>query len=432
MRILVLGGYGLIGQAIVRHLHGLGHEVVGLGRSVSAGKRAFAAIPWISADIADLTDARDWRPHLSGMDGIVNAAGALQDGLRDNLRFVHDKAIIALIDCAEASGVRTFVQISAPGAIAQASTAFMRTKAAGDAHLRESGLRWAIVKPGLVIGPNAYGGTALIRMLAGFPVILPLVHGDALIRTVALAEVADCVARALDGRLPERVEFELVEARPRSLRQIVQGFRQWLGVPPARAVIELPKPVGVFVAFIADGLGQLGWRSPLRSTAMQVLSEGIQGDPEPYRRMTGAYAASFEQTMLALPATLQERWFARLTLALPVMVAILSLFWLSSGLVGIWSMDQAAAALPADSVPPAAAYGLVLAGAAVDLALGAAILYRPWARRACFAMIAVTLAYLSAGTVLTPELWLDPFGAFVKAIPAATLAWVASLVLEER
>ena len=37
-----------------------------------------------------------------------------------------------------------------------------------------------------------------------------------------------------------------------------------------------------------------------------------------------------------------------------------------------------------------------------------------------------------AGTVLTPALWLDPLGPFVKILPTTLLAAVTWVVLEER
>lgn len=431
MHILVLGGYGLIGLAIVRHLHRMGHDVVGLGRSRTAGQKACPQISWIEADISKHTEPQAWSSHLEGVDAVINASGALQDGAKDNLHLAQNKAMVALIDCAQTMQIQRFVQISAPGAEADASTAFMRTKAAADDHLRHSTLAWTIFKPGLVIGAQAYGGTALIRMLAGFPLILPLVFANARIQTVSLDDVVECVVGALEGDIPTGSEFDLVEPQTQTLRHVVESFRAWLGFPQAVAVVELPGSLGTMVANGADFLGRLGWRSPLRTTALQVISEDVLGNPEPLRIHTQKDLSPLDATLANLSATLQERWFARLYLAMPVMVATLSLFWLASGLLGFIALDAATAVLPA-AIPIGMATLFVAGGAVADIVLGAAILYRPWAKRACYGMIALTLIYLLAGTVLTPWLWLDPLGPFVKTIPAALLAWVTSLVLEDR
>jgi hypothetical protein len=45
-------------------------------------------------------------------------------------------------------------------------SSFSETKGAGDAALAASSLEWFILRPSVVIGRPAYGGSALIRGLA--------------------------------------------------------------------------------------------------------------------------------------------------------------------------------------------------------------------------------------------------------------------------
>ena len=52
MRVLVLGGYGLIGAAVARALHVAKHEVSAVGRSTDGSLRMFPALCWIAVDIA--------------------------------------------------------------------------------------------------------------------------------------------------------------------------------------------------------------------------------------------------------------------------------------------------------------------------------------------------------------------------------------------
>ncbi|MBY0422618.1 MAG: NAD(P)H-binding protein, partial [Parvularculaceae bacterium] len=190
MRILLIGAYGFLGAACARALHARGHEVVGLGRDVALGRRLLPEVSWLKADLRDLCASDGWKPLLAGVDAVVNAAGALQDGPRDDLRAVHVDAVRACLDAAACVGVRRFVQISAVGAAPDAATLFLRTKAEGDAAVRASALDWTILKPGLVIGRDAYGGTALLRMLAAFPVAAPLAFPEARVQTVASEDVA--------------------------------------------------------------------------------------------------------------------------------------------------------------------------------------------------------------------------------------------------
>jgi nucleoside-diphosphate-sugar epimerase len=62
MRVLVLGGYGLIGLPAILKLVGAGHEVTGLGRSVKTIRISYPEVAWIEQDIARLRNAADWLP----------------------------------------------------------------------------------------------------------------------------------------------------------------------------------------------------------------------------------------------------------------------------------------------------------------------------------------------------------------------------------
>lgn len=430
MRILVLGGYGFIGAEIARALLAAGHEVVGLGRNPGIGRRLLPDAEWVGADIAAMSAPEGWTPLLKGVGAVINAAGALQDGGRDRLAGVHDAGIRALIAAAERAGVARFIQISAPGAKADASTLFLRTKAAADAALRASALQWVIFKPGLVIGRNAFGGTALLRLLAGIPFIEVLAFPNAIVHTIATEDVTDAVLRALGGDFPARADFDLVESDVRALREIVRAMRRWLGFPEPIMAVEAPAFMTWGAAVLADMAGALGWRSPLRSTAMRVLSENVVGDPEPWRRVIGRPLKTFSETLADMPATAQERLYARAQLAMPFLVCGLATFWIVSGLLGLVGREDAAQLLPRSL--GAGAMLVVIAGSLADIALGAALLIRRLARRAALGSAALAAFYLALGTLWAPGLWLDPLGVYVKVIPAILASLTLCLLLEER
>ncbi|MEQ8178930.1 MAG: SDR family oxidoreductase [Amphiplicatus sp.] len=431
MRVLILGGYGLVGGEILRALSNAGFEIIGLGRDAELGRRLHPRPSWRSADIAALDTAEMWSPYLHDVDAIVNAAGALQNGGRDRLAALQETSIKACIAAAEMSNAGRFVQISAPGASADATTEFLRTKAAADDALRASRLEWVIFKPGLVISANAYGGTALLRMLAALPAISPLVHADASIQTVAASDVARAVVLALQGRVPLRADYDLVEERAHTLREIVRSFREWLGFRPALAEFSAPQWMGAVIAAGADAAGAFGWRSPLRSTALNVIAQDVRGDPAPWTDASGETPKSLDETLADIPSTLQERVFARAQLVTPIAILALSLFWIVSGVIGLISREVAAAHL-VSAFGEARAMLFALAGAALDIVIGAGLLFQKAARRFAFASIAVATGYLAAGTLLLPGLWLDPFGVFLKIVPAIILALVVGLLLEER
>lgn len=431
-KVLVLGGYGLIGFSVVQSLIAEGYNVVGLGRDTAKAAVAEPRCLWVKADIAKLTSPLDWLPIIQDVDIVVNASGALQTGLADNLTDLQDRSISALIEACEVSQVGSFIQISAPGALPNATTEFLRTKSAADERLRSSSLKWHILRPGLVISPNAYGGTALLRMLAAFPLVLPLVHADAKVSTVHIDDVTKAISLSINGVIPPGSDVDIAEMEPRTLRDVVLSFRRWLGYPEPAYVVSLPRQVGSLVGKVSDVLGFMGWRSPLRSTAISVMGEGVETNSDEYVRLSGQTPKSLVDTLHCLPNTIQERWFAPIYLLMPIVLATLSLFWLASGLIGLVQLDRASAHMTSAGFGAFVSAFSVIAGAVIDICLGAAVLYRPTARLACLGMVAVTAIYLFSGSFLTPHLWMDPLGPLVKTIPAAVLALVGAVLVRSR
>jgi uncharacterized protein YbjT (DUF2867 family) len=389
--------------------------------------RLFPAGTWIETDIAKLDTKESWYDHLNSIDIVINAAGALQSGLKDDVDAIHYRAIAALLAACEMRHVQKFVQISAVGADLGANTEFMRSKARGDDRVRHSRLNWVILRPGLVIGANAYGGTALLRMVASIPVVLPIVFGDRLVQTVAVSDLAAVVHDAVEDRIPSHAELDIVEDHPHSLRSVLIDLRSWLGMQTARKLIDIPEPLALAAARIADGLGYLGWRSPLRTTTMRVLSGNVVGNAQPFRAVSERMLSNLNQTLARLPSTVQERWFARMYLLLPVIVAVLSAFWMVSGAIAFVALDAAAAQ---SGLAARSARSIVAGGALIDVCLGAFILFRPWARAASWGMVIVGLGYLVVGSMARPDLWADPLGPLLKILPATVLAFVAATLLD--
>lgn len=430
-RVLVLGGYGLIGLEVVRALVAAGHTVTGLGRGVGRARRVLPEVRWFACDLARVRQPGDWTGLISDADAIVNCAGALQDGLKDDVRAVQLLAMAALFAECERQGGRMIIQVSAVGAVRDAGTPFMQTKAEADAKLMASSLAWVVLRPGLVIAPVAYGASGLLRALASMPLAVPVLGGNQVIQTVSVHDVARTVQEAVEGRLPLRSVYDLVERQPNTLAEVLLAVRAWLGLEAA-PVIRCPALIGRLAVAVGDALGWLGWRCPLRSTALAEINRGIRGDPAALVAAGQPEPKPLAATLATMPAGVQQLWFARLWLLKPVVFGTLSLFWISTGLVALARADASCRLLQDRGFTAGAAWFLVTTGSLLDVALGACLIVRPLSRLAALAMVAVTLAYLGAGTVLAPALWLDPLGPYLKTLPGLVLALVALAILEER
>jgi len=428
LRVLLTGATGLIGRAVLAGLYGEGHAVVAVARSAAA-VRLLEAASCVALDIAKAANPADWLPHLAGIDAVVNCAGVLQDSPRDSTAGVHTDGVAALFAACEQAGVRLVVQVSAIGVDRGAATAFARTKLAGDQALITCNLEWVILRPSVVVGRQAYGGSALFRGLAALP-IMPQVAGTGPLQVLQLDDLVRTVLFFLKPDAPSRIALEIAGPERLSLEDVLIAYRRWLGRSDARFVT-----VTGWVAHAAfrlgDVIGLLGWRPPLRSTARLELMRGGGGDPAPWTRLTGIEPRALRAALAAEPASVQERWFARLYFAKPLTLAVLALYWVATGLVALGPGWEDALGFIQEAGFAAAA-PLAAAGAIADIAIGVAIAVRRTARLALWAALALSIAYVALATLLLPGLWADPLGPLVKVLPIVVLNLVALAILDDR
>jgi hypothetical protein len=182
---------------------------------------------------------------------------------------------------------------------------------------------------------------------------------------------------------------------------------------------------------LGDLVGLLGWRPPVRSTVLAELGRGAAADPGPWTRITGLVPRPLGEALAAEPASVQERWFARLYLLKPLLLAVLALYWLAAGLIALGpGWEDAVALIEAAEFGPARQ--LAIAGALADMAVGIGIAVRRTVRPALHAALALALAYLALATLLQPVLWADPLGPLVKIVPIVVLHLVALAILGDR
>lgn len=431
MQVLVTGATGLIGSALLARLRQEGHEVVGVARNPRGRQTALAADRWIALDFAQATRPEDWLPHLAGIDAVVNCAGLLQDAADNALQAVHVDGVAALAEACARAGVRRLIHISAIGADRKPLSDFSRTKQEGETALMARDLDWVILRPSVVIGRNAYGGSALFRGLAAFPRIVPMMPETGLLQVVHMDDLLATIVFFLQPDAPRRCALDIAGPQRLSMSEIVRGYRSWLGFGPARFV-KLPSWTAAIIYRFGDFVGWLGWPTPIRSTARREMIRGAIGDPDEWTRLTGIMPRTFAAALAAEPASVQERWFARLYLLKPLIFGVLALFWISTGILAIGPGYEHGDGLMHEGGAGAIAPLAIIGGGLLDLAIGAGIAYRRTTRIALLVSLAVSLLYAVIGTILVPRLWVDPLGPMMKIWPIMVLTVVALAIREDR
>ena len=106
---------------------------------------------------------------------------------------------------------------------------------------------------------------------------------------------------------PCRRTVEIAGPQRMTLAQIVASYRRWLGLPAAK-LIRLPLFAASLGSRLGDAVSFLGWRPPLRTTALRQLSRALARDPAEWTRITGIAPTRLETALALGPASVQDRW----------------------------------------------------------------------------------------------------------------------------
>jgi len=434
--ILVLGASGLIGRFVTDDLRARGFPVVGVARSLSPAQKMSALdieLPILTLDAAAL--ARMLGEHA--VDLVVNCLGVLQDGAGSDTGAVHRDFVARLLAAIGGSGrAIRLVHISIPGTAEADRTAFATTKREAERLIAASGIPHAILRPGFVVAPSAYGGSAMLRALAAFPVDLPEKEMATPFQPVAVEDIAATIAwlaaREIDDASVRAVSWDLMQAEPLTMASVIKQFRAAFGTAGWRRV-AMPAFMLDLGAKTGDLASTLGWMPPMRSTAIAELRRGVTGDPSAWIAATGIAPKTLTDAIGRHPATIQDKWFARLFLVKALIFASLVAFWLVSGFIALFVSYRAAAAiLTAHNFPPALIDPITIGTSLMDMSIGVLIAFRRTAAAGLVAGILASLGYMLGAAILTPDLWIEPLGALVKTGPAIVLMLVALLMLDNR
>jgi uncharacterized protein YbjT (DUF2867 family) len=267
MTILVTGGTGHLGRAIVARLADRGERVRVLARQPGVER----SIEWVRGD---LTTGAGVIEAVAGADVVIHAAtnspAAQRGGFRprDFVRSPTDVDIDgtgALLAAAQEAAVRHFVHVSIVGLRSMARiNPYSRVKLAAEELVRESGVPWSIVR---ATGFYWLLDRMLARMTRRPIVMLPR---DVHMQPVDSDEFADFVVGALaDGRRGERVDF----VGPETLKisdlgeqyLAARGLRRRIWGPPLPTRIRAALEAGSTSALACHGTTT--WADWLRRSA---------------------------------------------------------------------------------------------------------------------------------------------------------------------
>jgi NADH dehydrogenase len=256
--VTVFGGSGFLGRHVVRALLRRGWRVrAAVRRPDLAGHlQPLGMIGWVQPVQANLRYRWSVDRAVEGADAVVNLVAIPYASGRQTFEAVHVFGARAVAEATRKAGIAGLVHVSAIGADAESTSAYARTKAKGEAAVRETLPGAVIMRPSLLFGADDHFFNRFAGLARALPA-LPLIGGGRTRFQPAFAgDVARAIADSIEGKATPGTTYELGGPEVKTFRECMEMIlavteRRRLLVPVpfplaalAGAVLQyLPKPL---------------------------------------------------------------------------------------------------------------------------------------------------------------------------------------------
>lgn len=290
--ILLIGGSGYVG----RHLmNALSRRNVRITVPTRRRERAKHLLPFPMVDVveADIHDDATLARLAAGKDAVINLVGVLKggsgktDGQPWGKGF--DRAHVRLAGrvarAAQAAGAQRLLHMSALKADAEAPSAYLRSKAAGEAAVRAAFPGATIFRPSVIYGQ----GDRFLNVFAGLCAmapLLPLACPGARFQPVWVEDVAATMADCLDHGESAGQTFELCGPKAYTLLELVDYAGRTAGSPGN--ILPLGDVSSYMMAWLLELVGGPMTRDNYRSMQVPSTCEGAACGVLPFGRRAAA------------------------------------------------------------------------------------------------------------------------------------------------
>ena len=199
--ILVTGGTGFIGKALIRQLSEAGMPVRLLIRPSKKSPDLPRGVP-VEVTVANLTDIRSLHSAMVDVNIVYHLAGIEWHGAHASLMDVDIQGTRAISQVAGEAGVERLFYLSHLGADRASAYPVLKAKAIAEESIRRSGVKHTILRSALVYGMNDHFTSGLARLLNALPYLFFVPEeGDTLLQPIWVEDLVTCLVWALDDDL---------------------------------------------------------------------------------------------------------------------------------------------------------------------------------------------------------------------------------------
>jgi NADH dehydrogenase len=288
--ILVAGGSGFVGSAIVRKLRRDGADVAVM---TAHPDRSRARIRAMGASVVEgsVTDAASLARAVQGAQVVVQAltfpSFPVEKGSRGwTFEAFDHRGTERLAQAAAAAGADLYLYSSGVGAAADSPKPWYRAKWFGERAIEDAGIAHTIVRPSWAYGPEDRALNRFVPFARWSPAMPVVGDGGQRLQPVFVDDVAEAFAQAARADGPRGV-FEIGGPDVMSMNEVLRTLLEVVGKPKPLVHVpaSLPKVAGALARYLP--------KPPLSPDAVDFLTADAVAD-------TGPLLSSFDLTLTPL------------------------------------------------------------------------------------------------------------------------------------
>jgi NADH dehydrogenase len=237
--VTVFGGSGFLGRHVVRALAMRGYRIRAACRrpDLAGHLQPLGNVGQIQAVQANLRVRWSVDRAVEGADHVVNLTGILFESGRQTFPAVQDFGARAVAEAARAVGAG-LTHVSALGADPDSPSLYARTKARGERAVQKTLKNAVIYRPSIMFGPED-GFFNRFANMARFSPALPLIGGgQTRLQPIFVGDVAEAIARSVDGDVAGGRTYELGGPRVATFRECMEEMLEI--IDRKRLLVSIP------------------------------------------------------------------------------------------------------------------------------------------------------------------------------------------------
>jgi NADH dehydrogenase len=247
--ILVTGGTGFVGKALIRQLAENDYPVRTLIRPSPDSPNLPAGIP-VEVAVSSLTDERGLRGAMVGVDTVYHLASAEWRGARADLMQTDIQGSRAVTQAAVEAGVKRLFFVSHLGADRASAYPVLKAKAISEEHIRRSGIDYTILRTAILYGPGDAFTNGLARLLRTSPYFFFIPsEGKVLLQPLWVEDLVTCLTWSLEEPDTINKMFEIGGPEYLTFNQIVERIMDKTGIRRSLVSLHPPYMRAMTVAF---------------------------------------------------------------------------------------------------------------------------------------------------------------------------------------